>query len=123
MEPTIFSGSVTAGNITVIQGENKGPIINNSYDSSRKQLSDEDYISFIISSNSEEDFKKRCKEADDYFKERCQQDIEILVEDIVKRTIDSETKKTSFLDKIKQFSYNIASSIVGGLILQAVNNL
>lgn len=123
MGQSVFAGAVNAGNITVIQGDNHGEINNKAEIFTQQQFSESDYISNIISSNNEKDFAKNLKDADTFFENKNKQDLQTLIEEVVKKTIDSEEKKTSFLDKVKKFTINIATSLVGGLLLQAVKNV
>lgn len=123
MEQPVFAGPVNAGNITVIQGDNHGELKNEAKIGTQGQLSDADYISNIISSNEEKVFVKNCKEADAYFENKNKQELQSLIDEVVKKNIDSQEKKTGFLNKVKQFGFNIATSLVGGLLLQAVKNV
>lgn len=123
MEQPVFGGPVNAGNITVIQGDNHGEIKKEAKIVTQGQFSDADYISNIISSNDEKVFVKNCQEADAYFENKNKQELQTLIDEVVKKTIDSQEKKTRFLDKVKKFTFNIATSLVGGLLLQAVKNV
>lgn len=85
--------------------------------------SGEDIIYKILRANEESEFKSLINQADKIFADKTDKETQYIIDIAVKKQIDTAEKKSTFLDKVKQFTANVGNSLVAGLLLQTLKNL
>lgn len=114
--------NVKANTVNIVEGNIEGGVHSNTYVDT-EYSSAEDIIAGILKTSNEAQFKELLQKADETLANKSQSETQRIIEDTVKKHIDSAEKKNLFLQKVKQFTFNISNSIVAGLLLQVIKNL
>lgn len=115
-----LSGVKSIGVLASIEGDMLGDIISNG--KSYKQDLDF-FVKEIIKTNDEKSMRSLLQEADKYLADQDESECKVIVEKTVNEHINSEESKKSFLQKIKQFSFDVSTSFLGGILVEAVKVL
>ena len=83
----------------------------------------ENILSIILTEAKAQDYELLFSCADERIKDVTVPNRERIVNENVKKHIDTEEKKKSLLEKIKNAAFDISKSVVGGILLQALKGL
>lgn len=83
----------------------------------------EDIISDVLKAENCSKINDLLEMADKEYKGKAQSEVETIINDVVKEHIDSNEKRSSFLEKLKSCTYSVGNSVVAGLLLQCLKNL
>jgi hypothetical protein len=113
-------GTVNAKQFNVF--ENGGNATYNDF-SSDEESNLKQIIELIINSSNESEIKKFIKYADTLVEGKNASTCEKIINELMKKNIDSEEKKNSFLQKFKNFSFDVSKNLIASLLFETAKSL